>query len=136
MPLLFQIFYLLVPKIEICLKYFLDKNSQKAAIVLCQGWWKRVCCSFFLQIIGIETQENTYRSRFCYLQFAHPDLSCFHRPWLCHINTKEKRYDLPTFFLIDLLDTADWKMWANFCHFCRYVKRFESTCNVRKCLVT
>ena len=28
MPLFFQNFYYLVPKIEICLKYFLDKNSQ------------------------------------------------------------------------------------------------------------
>jgi hypothetical protein len=29
MPLFFQKFYSLVPKIEICLKYFLDKTSQK-----------------------------------------------------------------------------------------------------------
>jgi hypothetical protein len=28
-PLFFQIFYLLVSKIEICLKYFLDKNLPK-----------------------------------------------------------------------------------------------------------
>ena len=27
--LIFQIFYLLVPKIDICLKYILDKNPQK-----------------------------------------------------------------------------------------------------------
>ena len=33
MPLLFQIFYSFLTKIEICLKYFLDKTSQKAAIV-------------------------------------------------------------------------------------------------------
>ena len=32
--LFFQISYSLVPKIEICLKYFLDKNSQK------QPLWK------------------------------------------------------------------------------------------------
>ena len=35
MPLFFQISYLLVPKIKICLKYFLDKNFQK------QQLWKR-----------------------------------------------------------------------------------------------
>ena len=29
MPLFFQIFYSLVRKVEICLKYFLDKNSKK-----------------------------------------------------------------------------------------------------------
>ena len=29
----FKIFYPLVPKIQICLKYFLDKKSQKSAIV-------------------------------------------------------------------------------------------------------
>ena len=29
MHLFFQIVYLFVPKIEICLKYFLDKNLQK-----------------------------------------------------------------------------------------------------------
>ena len=28
-PLIIQMSYLLVPKIEICLKYFLDKSSQK-----------------------------------------------------------------------------------------------------------
>ena len=28
-PYYFQISYLLVPKIEICLKYFLDKNHKK-----------------------------------------------------------------------------------------------------------
>ena len=28
-PLFFQIFYLFAPKIEICLKYVLDKNPQK-----------------------------------------------------------------------------------------------------------
>ena len=31
--LFFKIFYPLVAKIEICLKYFLDKKSQKSAIV-------------------------------------------------------------------------------------------------------
>jgi hypothetical protein len=31
--LFFQIFYLMVPKIEICLKYFLEKNLKKAAIL-------------------------------------------------------------------------------------------------------
>ena len=29
-PLFFQIFYSLVPKIEICLKYFLNKNPQSS----------------------------------------------------------------------------------------------------------
>ena len=34
-PLFFQMSDLLVPKIEICLKYFLDKKLPKAAIVIC-----------------------------------------------------------------------------------------------------
>ena len=34
MHLLFQVSYLLVPKIEICLKYFLDKNPKQRPL-----WW-------------------------------------------------------------------------------------------------
>ena len=33
MTIFFNISYQLVPKIEVCLKYFLDKKSQKAPIV-------------------------------------------------------------------------------------------------------
>ena len=33
-PLFYLIYYSLVPKIEICLKYFLDKKFPKAAIVI------------------------------------------------------------------------------------------------------
>ena len=36
-PFFFLNFYSLVPKTEICLKHFLDKNPKKAAIV----WWER-----------------------------------------------------------------------------------------------
>ena len=35
LPLLFLICYVLVPKIEICLEYFLDKKYQKAVTVYC-----------------------------------------------------------------------------------------------------
>ena len=31
-PIFFQIFHSLVPKIKICLKYFLDKNTQKRSL--------------------------------------------------------------------------------------------------------
>ena len=34
-PLFFLISYLLLPKIEICLKYFLDKNAQKQPLCPC-----------------------------------------------------------------------------------------------------
>ena len=34
-PLFFLSSYLLVPKIEICLKYFLDKNAQKQPLCPC-----------------------------------------------------------------------------------------------------
>ena len=35
-PLFFQIFYSLLPKIEICFKYFFDKNPKKQS--LCPLW--------------------------------------------------------------------------------------------------
>ena len=35
--LIFQMSYLLVPKIEICLKYFLDKNGQKQPLCIGRG---------------------------------------------------------------------------------------------------
>ena len=36
-PLIFQMFYLLVPEIEICLKYILDKNGQKQPLCIRRG---------------------------------------------------------------------------------------------------
>jgi len=36
-PLLLRISYSLVPKIEICTKYFLDKNSQKQSMWIVRG---------------------------------------------------------------------------------------------------
>ena len=36
-PLIIQMSYLLVPKIEICLKYFLDKNGQKQPLCIGRG---------------------------------------------------------------------------------------------------
>ena len=46
-PLFFQISYLLLPNIEICLKYFLDKNSQKQPLWNVQPNIKVISCIFF-----------------------------------------------------------------------------------------
>ena len=75
-PLLFRISYSLVPKIEICIKYFSDKNLQKQPL-----WYADVTTSPYHQ----KLEQSTYASQTLF-------------PYTCLVF-----YELSTFYIILLL---------------------------------
>ena len=75
-PLLFLIFYSLVSKLEICFKYFLDKNPQishSEYILTFLPYFRKSPCTFELQKTVITGGLEDF---FCQAKYAKPFL-CF-----------------------------------------------------------